>query len=109
MPGICYTARTHARRLRSLTAYAARKTCGMVPGEVDSGLSHALIGTPARLLARKLANRYTGLACARATSLAMAAPRQLLLRCSTTCIPAVVRFLRPRHTAHPIHKIQRFE
>ena len=30
------------------------------------------------------------------------APRQLLLRCSTSCIPAVVR-IRPRHTILPEH------
>ena len=28
-------------------------------------------------------------------------PRQLLLHCSTSCVPAVVR---PRHTVHPEHK-----
>jgi hypothetical protein len=46
-------------------------------------------------------------------------PRQLLLRCSTSCIPAVegdqpgdgrsCASLRPRHTVRPVHNIQRFE
>jgi len=38
-----------------------------------------------------------------------AAPRQLLLRCSTSCIPAVVRFLRPRRTVHtPGHLLDQY-
>jgi hypothetical protein len=36
----------------------------------------------------------------------MRIPRQLLLRCSTSCIPAVVR---PRHTVHPEHKVEGFQ
>ena len=38
-----------------------------------------------------------------------AAPRQLLLRGSTSCIPAVVRSLRPRYTVHtPGHPLDQY-
>jgi hypothetical protein len=64
-------------RLRTLTyalrAYrAAALACAIEAGEVEPRPGHALIGTPARLLALR-ANRHAGFAGAKATRRAMAA------------------------------------
>jgi hypothetical protein len=81
-------------RLRSLTyalrAYrAAALACAMEAGEVEPRPGHALIGTPARLLALR-ANRHAGFAGAKAARRAMAAPAH-----PSATAPALLYLLRP--------------